>query len=287
MVEVASPFPYLPSELVRHILSVAAADSRHASRNICLVASWARDIAIPYLFHTVVLDDKESYTQFRKYLHCPESYTPSNSHLPPAMLVRNIWVEGIRYDPRCMLPIYEDCCNLTHLALSVDLFNWLLHLSTSGLSEISDRASSRSPDLQVTFLSSMLGVIDDHSPIYKRVTHICLTSASVVERQINSFTRLTHISMPCRRTSRRNEAYLRRFLGLKTLKMLVVVVLDDIVEAEDREDLKEWVRGVRQMDSRVYMVERHSSRIREDWEKEMRGGDSIWDMAVRFTTELG
>ncbi|KIM77977.1 hypothetical protein PILCRDRAFT_607199 [Piloderma croceum F 1598] len=289
IVEVVSPFPPLPLELVRHILGFAAAASRHASRNICLVAPWARDIALPYLFHTVVLNDKESYIKFRKYLHSPESYIPSNFDFKfsPTVLVRNLWVEGIRYDPRCIFPIYQSCDNLTHLALSVDLFNWLLNLSTPGLSEISDRASSRSPDLQVTFLSSMLGVIDTPSPIYKRVTHICLTSASVVERHISSFTRLSHISMPCRGMSHRNQAHLRRFLGLKTLKMVVVVVLEDVVRTEDREDLKGWVRGVRQTDSRVYMVERHSSRIREDWENEMRGGDSMWDMAVRYTAELG
>jgi hypothetical protein len=291
MVEVVSPFTRLPLELVRHILSFAAAASRHASRHICLVASWARHIAIPYLFHTVVLGDKESYTKFRKSLLRPESYIPSNSDSSPAVLVRNLWVEGIHYDPRCILPIYESCDNLAHLALSVDQFNWLLHLSTPGMSEISDSASSHGPDLQVTFLSSMLGVIasgegDAPSPIYKRVTHICLTNASKVEKRINSFTRLSHISMPCQSMSLRNQAHLRHFRGLKTLKMLVVVVLDDVVRARDREDVKEWVRGVRQTDSRVYMVERHSSRIREDWEKEMRGGDSMWDMAVRYTAEL-
>jgi len=284
-IEAASPFARLPVELVGHILGFAAAASRHSSLDICLVTSWSRRIALPYLFHSVVIGNGESYTQFKKYL-----YPPSDFHVAP--FVHNLWLEGTYHDSRCILPIYESCSNVAHLALTVDLFNWLLHLTTPGMAEISDGVQcSPSHDLQVTFLSSMLGVIGsgpsgDTSPIYKRVTHICLTNTSVVERHIDSFIRLSHISMPCRGMSDRSRTYLQRFLGLKTLKMLVVVILGDVVREKDRKELKGWVREVRQTDSRVFIIERHSLRIRDDWEKEMRGGESIWNRAIRYTTKL-
>jgi hypothetical protein len=67
--------------------------------------------------------------------------------------------------------------------------------------------------------------------------------------------------------------------------MLVVPIIKDVIEEADREELEKWVHKVRQTDRRLYIVEGHSLHFRDEWEKEMRGGESIWDKAIRYTTE--
>jgi hypothetical protein len=65
--------------------------------------------------------------------------------------------------------------------------------------------------------------------------------------------------------------------------MLVVVIVKDVVQGVDREELEEWVRGVRKTDRRLYVLEGHSLHFRDEWEEEMRGGESIWERAIRYT----
>jgi hypothetical protein len=55
----------LPIELI-HIIIAIAARFRHTCLDLCLVASWARQIAPPHLFRTLVLVAKDHGANFRK-----------------------------------------------------------------------------------------------------------------------------------------------------------------------------------------------------------------------------
>jgi hypothetical protein len=70
---------------------------------------------------------------------------------------------------------------------------------------------------------------------------------------------------------------------MQSLKMLVVAVLVDLITEVDRVEIEKWLREVRQADQRLYMVERHSRDFRDEWENEMRGGETVWDRAIRYT----
>jgi hypothetical protein len=48
--------------------------------------------------------------------------------------------------------------------------------------------------------------------------------------------------------------------------------------------LEEWVREKRRVDKRVFFVEVPAMDIQAEWEEEIRGEESIWDRAFRYTT---
>jgi hypothetical protein len=66
--------------------------------------------------------------------------------------------------------------------------------------------------------------------------------------------------------------------------MLVIVVAADIVERDEWKRLGKWISRTREKDGRVYLAHGPpDSEFRNEWEKEMRGGESIWDQAIRYT----
>jgi hypothetical protein len=55
--------------------------------------------------------------------------------------------------------------------------------------------------------------------------------------------------------------------------MLVIVMAHVTL----RKRFEGWMRKTRAKDSRIYFVELHDSELQDEWEKEVRGGESIWD----------
>jgi len=292
-VETASPFTRLPPELVHHILSLAAAASRHSSLNICLVASWARHIALPHLFHTVVITD-DTYTFEFNALH---PSLPANSR---ATSVRNVWLGPGCTNWRGARTICERSHDVIHLALNHYVAHSLM-LSTAMQREVGS-ANKPSHDLHLTFIERQLPL----EPLFRfnstpllldRVTQIRFVALEFhsMQQNIGYFSRLSYLSVPyldrvpvndrCIGPDQRRPSDLQYFLNLHSLKMLVVPIIKDVIEEADREELEKWVHKVRQTDRRLYIVEGHSLHFRDEWEKEMRGGESIWDKAIRYTTE--
>ena len=120
--------------------------------------------------------------------------------------------------------------------------------------------------------------------LLRRVTHICLHIVAYTwPYHLEQFSRLSHLAVPY--VSGGNPSHpiggLQPFLKLQSLEMLVVVVIKaDLVDAA-LEEWENWAKEMRKMDSRVYFAE-HDAKYtsRDEWEKEMRGGMSIWDRAI-------
>lgn len=286
-----SPFTRLPLELVYRILGLAAAASRRSNLDICLVASWARHIALPHLFHAVVIKNKASNSQLNKFLLRPP-YSPYNSSLRVAPFVTSIWMECI-HDLDCIIPVYESCHNLTHIALYPLLFFRLLHLTTPNFKEhapemkISGHVFDHSHDMGLTLLAPMdsRASLFARSPLFHRITHIRLATIKGYDTQqsLELFRRLSHLSVPYQGVARHQPIALRGFLKLESLQMLVIAIIKENVREADREELEKWVKEVRKTDCRVYLVERPTVDIQAEWEDEMRSGRSIWERAIRYT----
>ena len=56
--------------------------------------------------------------------------------------------------------------------------------------------------------------------------------------------------------------------------MFAISVAKDVIQKGHWKRLEKWVHKGRETDGRVYLVE-NGSKIRNEWEKEMRGGESI------------
>ncbi|KAI0638345.1 hypothetical protein C8Q77DRAFT_426861 [Trametes polyzona] len=113
------PFPELPPEITIQIFEATARDSRQGARAISLVCSWARSIALPYLFATIVHRSKPS---FSTTLSSGErrSQLPSRPSGPLRWghLVRNLWTESTGVSASAVdEDLFRACPNLENLAL--------------------------------------------------------------------------------------------------------------------------------------------------------------------------
>jgi hypothetical protein len=297
-----SPFIRLPAELVNYVLQLAAASSRHCSLDICLVASWARHLALPYLFHTIVIDTVTSFG-VRKYI-ADSPCMPANTNLLAGSSVKGAWIGGTgleQYDQ--ILAVFEACENITQLALRARDLDLLLRCSSPGIplygfrKRISPRAMARNHDLHLTLFGAHWSPSNwlrtyykpdptRRSPIFDRVTHMRLTCIGFYKSSIilDDFSRLSHLSVPYCLGGGHKAKHLQYFLDLKSLKMLVIAVAEDVIKQGHWKRLQKWVRDIRETDGRVYLVP-CSSTLRDEWEKESRGGECIWDRAVRYTNE--
>jgi hypothetical protein len=289
-------------EVVHHIFRLASARSRHACLDICLVASWAHHIALPYLFDTVMIKDLDTYSKFKKYVDPPVKL--EGGFLPSAA-VSGVWMEeGTRYPHhRNILTVFEACDNATHLALQLSFFYWLVRSSSprvdlqEGENRVSRRALARNQDIHLTILDAQSFnwalreyhevYAKDRSPIFDKVTHIRLTSIISYKTNISidHFSRLSHLSLPYYRVGHHIAKHLEPLLELNSLKMLVIAVAKDTTSAAHWKRLEKWVHKTRKMDNRVYLIERYSCYFRDEWEGEVRGGKSIWDEAVQYTDD--
>jgi hypothetical protein len=296
-----SPFSRLPIELIHHIFNFASAASRRSCLSLCRVASWARHIALPHLFHTVVLKGHLANAQFHDHFNGHPYITPVSASFHPLPLIRNLWMEAASDR---IITFFNACDNIEHLALTDDAFLWLIYSSSATAladtftSRISDHALARARDLHVTMISPRdnwipLGYSSDHltsvSPLWSKITHIQLAESIMAPtpQDLGHFTRLSRLAFPFH-ASYQHGRDLPKLLELQSLKMLVVVIVTDSWAAGDWLLMEELVVGIRYTDSRIYLMEGHCrlSEVQEQWEEEMRDGESIWDKAIRYTGDF-
>ncbi|KAI0722813.1 hypothetical protein C8Q76DRAFT_720375 [Earliella scabrosa] len=112
------PFPDLPSELVIHILEFAAQSCHAAAKSISLVSTWARQIALPYLFRTVVYRSKPAYSSGMTSGARGSLYARTSRPHAWGPLVRNLWAEssGIN-NASNEEEVFRACPNVENLAI--------------------------------------------------------------------------------------------------------------------------------------------------------------------------
>lgn len=294
MADALPPFARFPLELVCHIFCQAAAVSRHSCLSLCLVSSWARHVALPHLLHTVVIKSHLSNSQFRRCLQGP-AYMPSGPAFRAAPLVRNIWMEAVSDG---VLSVFNTCDNIEHLAVTDGAFLWLMHASSpfamnSRFSKkISQSACTRDRDLHLTAINPGRNWPHTNyshndatktSPLFSKITHIHFVNLSSSQNHwdMSPFTRLSHLAIPlCDWLL--NDSRLQHLLQLQSLSMLVAVITEDL---NNGSVAKRSVATIRKVDSRLHLVESHchSPDIQSEWEVEMRGGESVWERAIRYT----
>ncbi|KZT06429.1 uncharacterized protein LAESUDRAFT_700190 [Laetiporus sulphureus 93-53] len=115
-----SPFePSVPVEIVMQILEAAAALSHDAAASVSLVSSWARKLALPYLFSTIIHRQKPLThldLQNSGWAAVPTSRSPLPAYL--GRYVRSLWTESIGIaSPTSEIDFLKPCVHVEHLAL--------------------------------------------------------------------------------------------------------------------------------------------------------------------------
>ena len=271
-------FHHLPIELVNHILDIAASSSRHSCLDICLVASWTRRIARPHLFHTVI-DGFRRSQGFMRQAAQPPYPTATDSQLTAGSLVSGIWS---RYRSNNSFHVFKSCDNVAHLALDTLSWQWL-----------SNATMSRNQNVQLLVIDpggtpeTLSGRF--YGPnVLARITHLRIT---IVDRyntvtHLDNFSSLTHFSVSYCLGGTHDARELANLITLPSLMMLVVALSVQAARRGHWKKLGKWVRKTRETDRRVYIVEGCGpAQLQEEWEDEVRGGESIWDRAVRYTRD--
>ncbi|KAF4568158.1 hypothetical protein EYR40_010446 [Pleurotus pulmonarius] len=290
-------FMKFPPEVVWHIFEHAARSSTPTCKALCLVNSWCRQLALPYLFSTVILPTKAAVKDFRAmiFLQANPNDDPTATRvsqklrLPdfvPSKHVQNLWMEDAYNGVQ---KVMESCYNAEHVAMDQESF---LHLMYVPLVR-----SYFAPEPSLPERSHLLQlVIIDADHRWNRasrqggsqgllstgITHIRLASPMTRDSDaldITPFPQLTHFAMPLVSCLAQDPIVVIGLLQNSNLQMLVCVISG----SDERELARTWLRDVRKDCTNAYLVESFGLRLREEWEAEVRGGKSIWEKALKYT----
>lgn len=276
-----------PPELVQEFVHHAACLSTGSCLALCRVSSWTRKLALPHLYSTVIL---KTHLQKKHFLEClsRSPFTSVHLHFEPKKEVRGIWVEPASDH---IVSIFEQCDNLTHIALHADNLLWLFYTSSIlGHNHLPHDAITRKQDLDIVIMKGTSWNLIDYihlqtavtTPFFNRITRLRVTTIDNYKRRlhISLYPCLTHFAVPCYLDSHELCAF-RRVLEHPLLEVFVVVLYRDISGDKTRKRVQEWVQETRTIEQslKVYVVESDVTEVQKEWEEEVRGSQSFWDKA--------
>ncbi|PPQ72053.1 hypothetical protein CVT26_006736 [Gymnopilus dilepis] len=284
--------PYLPTELVIDIFVHGCELSTEISLALSQVSTWARKIALPYVYQTVVIKNHATKQAFAKTLNQRSIQAP-HPDFRPKDYVQSLWLEAVS---NRTLTIFSSCDNLVNLALPADNMMWLVYSSSPAssanvMSMLPPRTITRKKDLHVLILNaknpkwSLRNNVSNNpahtSPFFAKVTHlrIGLVGPYNTHLDLAHFTRLTHIAVPYHQPEDQNLSDLLRVFDFPATVFLVVVLLRDMLSDTQYQKAIDWVRQTRVTNPKVYVVTSRHSDLQSEWEEEARRGFSIWDKA--------
>ncbi|KAI0720285.1 hypothetical protein C8T65DRAFT_634028 [Cerioporus squamosus] len=319
------PFPELPSELVIRILDIAARGSHDTAKSISLVSTWARKIALPHLFNTVVYRSKPAYSAGMSSGAKDSPHARKSLFYSWGPLVRNLWTEstGIMNAPN-EGELLRACPNVENLALvSASLRSLapaVLWQAAARRQEIIAGQADVDPFLirlrymtLITHTSRydwhfLVGLqLQDGSQLLHNITHLRLLDMTVSSfSPHNLLPNLTHLALPYLDLGNdfRQES-LRLPPGIlehRSLQMVVLTIAEgkwltnpwyqiarypgkDVTSPKTT--FRTLAQWARKTDDRLYVV--LSPRLGIDpckeWVEAAGGGPSLWEVAASARTE--
>ncbi|KAJ7489577.1 hypothetical protein FB451DRAFT_1553362 [Mycena latifolia] len=271
-------FPELPYDIIESILIHTAASSPSAALTLCQVACWVRNIAIPHLFHTVVLDSFPKHMSFlenrRLALPQPSYGTAEPASIPVGRHVRHVFVDSNGAD---MYGMYDLCPLLESLVLPASR---LIGFSTSA-----PRVFPRLRSLTVlthgpSSVTAALWANPARVLPYAPLTHLHFCALPANPLPLEGMPRLTHLAQPLAGPAAQPGAYdelVQRCAGLRMLVLTASLPVPDPDAA-----CRLLAALFRAHDERMYVCPRTASAPAE-WRREVdHAGASIWDRAARF-----
>lgn len=287
----------LPIELIIEIVEIAllSCKKNNFKLNFCLVSSWMREVAMPFIYSTIILENS-------RY---PSVMTPARMfmfigphHLSnPIQHIRHLWVEHAATGRNIWL---NGCSQLNQLAMDLDCHESICISDYCKLNPTSpDRSPCRSftvigqthPSRWAPITQSERGLAFLRGLTHLRLLNMCLSPYIPLEHTPN----LTHLCIPffdLRATERMECSGLDVILQFQNLKM-VVLTLNRGYWRFAEVPFNEWARMAMEKDERLYTVvsrredaTRDWDDARKDWESEARGEESIWDRALKVREKL-
>jgi hypothetical protein len=315
----ASPpiFSRLPNELIHRILNLSLASdlSGKTILSLCLVASWTRKLALPYLFSTIIIiDDVTPLVMHGDGLQW-------NLHpVEGKQMVQNLWCTSGKNSVSVIMAFMRLCPGMTNISVNGDNFCTILfkminrhdddddfdddflqgqsrEVVFSGIScaprEIHFHPNSnrsRFNHLMMRARQSRFRDWDSFAMNFlRRVTALFLPPVDY--RHLDRFTKtlpcLTHLAVPYTSINFNQLSDLRPALHMPSLQMLVLAIATDKYTTYALCFAEDWVRMAREQSSKAYLLpyETDINAVRTQWKTDARGGGSIWDRAMQYTED--
>lgn len=266
--------PPLPLELLDEVFRITATSSTQSCLALCLVSSWVYRLVIPYLMDQVVITSFPKATSLRDHLF------PSLPHMrnfsDPVLHIRGLWLpDHIALPPR----IFLASKNLRRAAIHIQT---LCDLASQCPLDL-DSNRELDHDLDLTLLGGGKCNYEHLTKarfLMSRVTRLHLVS-SAPPLLFHNLPHVTHLASTW--TFAFHDAVELFTAALPALKVLVFVI-DTRFTPSIQKIAKEVIYTIRKKEQWVWFLEADRSELRAEWEDEARGGESVWDRAIRQTT---
>ncbi|KAJ8457619.1 hypothetical protein ONZ51_g11421 [Trametes cubensis] len=313
-----APLRELPPEIIIQIFEATARASRDGAHAISLVCQWARDLALPHLFATVVHRSRPSFSvTLSSGQRRPSQSRPAPGSLKQGHLVRNLWTESTGVaQPSAEEDIIRVCPNVENIALMSSSLRTLSQALQARAA--ASRKEGRAPDdaflhrlRSITLVTHtfrydwhfLVGAqLHDGSQLLHNITHL-----RVLNMKVSSFCphnllpNLTHLALPYLDLGNNFEQDVLRLpngvLEHRSLQMIVLTVEEEkwltnpwyqIARypgkntASPREAFCTLARWAQQRDERLYVVLSPRTGVDpcQEWVDAARGGISLWDAAA-------
>jgi hypothetical protein len=312
-----SIFSRLPNELIHHILSLSLASdlSGKTCLSLCLVASWTRELALPYLFSTIIVRDDPKILVMEGN-HLEWSFHPEERK----QMVRNLWCTGGKKSVSVILAFMRLCPGMANISINGDDFcEILFRMINCRVDDDSDddtefqgqtresifnaiscsprelhfhpkSDSSRFNHIMARARQSRLRDWNSFAANFlSRVTTLFLPPVEYrfLGRFIQWFPCLTHLAVPYISANFNQLSDLRFALHLPSLQMLVLAIATDKYTTYALCFPDHWIRMAREHGSKVYLMpyETDINAVRIQWSIDARGGGSIWERAAQYTED--
>ncbi|KII85732.1 hypothetical protein PLICRDRAFT_56936 [Plicaturopsis crispa FD-325 SS-3] len=293
-----------PTELIILILQFAAASSKDFCDTLCLVASWTRELAWPFLVSTVVLQQESSLNGFHRLI----MRDPRR-----ALLVRNIWLHVSLWDSKdgvapnsqiCRIgSILMHCQNATRIAFSAAFV--LRGLRGLQPEEWEHLAGPRDVELTIVgqtyiqdfYLHSDMLKGATQNPVFSVMTRLDLTHAGTgVPLQLSELAdacpQLTHLKVRFEYPEddgwvsemAQADCAVYDMLDDDSSSLKFVALAMDLAETT-KADFLAWYLPIQSRDDRLCVTSPIST-PHSDWRCAAGGGEDVWDRARRDTLTL-
>ena len=266
--------PPLPLELLDEVFRITASSSTQSCLALCLVSSWVYRLVIPYLMDQVVITSFPKATSLRDHLFA--SLPRVRNFADPVLLIRGLWLpDHISLPPR----IFLASKNLRRAAIHIQA---LCNLASECPLDL-DSNRELDHDLDLTLLGGGKCNYEHLTKarfLMSRVTRLHLVSNAPV-LLFHNLPHVTHLASTW--TFSFHDAVELFTTTLPALKVLVFVI-DTRFTPSIQKIAKEFIYMLRNKEQWVWFLEADRSELRAEWEDEARGGESLWDRAIRQTT---